>query len=85
MALKVPHASALQSETRRARVLTEAKAAAQLRHPNIVPVYEAGRDGDTYYIASAFIEGQTLEDAIAAERPDFHQAAKLVMDLAGAL
>ena len=85
VALKVPHASAIQSEARRARVLTEAKAAAQLRHPNIVPVYEAGRDGDTYYIASAFIEGQTLEDAIAAERPDFHQAAKLLMDLAGAL
>ena len=85
VALKVPHASAIQSEARRARVLTEAKAAAQLRHPNIVPVYEAGRDGDTYYIASAFIEGQTLEDAIAAERPDFRQAAKLLMDLAGAL
>ena len=85
VALKVPHASTLQSETRRARVLTEAKAAAQLRHPNIVPVYEAGRDGETYYIASAFIEGQTLEDAIDEQRPDFRQAAKLVMDLAGAL
>ncbi len=85
IALKVPHASTLQSETHRARVLTEAKAAAQLRHPNIVPVYEAGRDGDTYYIASAFIEGQTLEDAIDQQRPDFRQAAKLVMDLAGAL
>ena len=85
VALKVPHASTVQSETRRARVLTEAKAAAQLRHPNIVPIYEAGRDGDTYYIASAFIEGQTLEDAIAVKRPDFHQAAKLAMDLAGAL
>ena len=55
---------AIQSETRRARVLTEAKAAAQLRHPNIVPLYEAGHDGETYYIVSAFTEGQTLEDAI---------------------
>ncbi len=104
VALKVPHASTLQSESSRARVLTEAKAAAQLRHPNIVPVYEAGRDGETYYIASAFIKGQTLEDAIDDEpsprpwvhgaRPlpegegrhlDFRQAAKLIMDLAGAL
>ncbi|MEI8375109.1 MAG: SUMF1/EgtB/PvdO family nonheme iron enzyme [Planctomycetota bacterium] len=85
VALKVPRASALQSETRRARVLIEAKAAAQLRHPNIVPVYEAGRDGETYYIASAFIEGETLEGTIDEKRPDFRQAAKLVMDLAGAL
>ena len=85
VALKVPHASAVQSETRRARVVTEAKAAGQLRHPNIVPVYEAGRDGDISYIASAFIEGQTLEDAIEGQRLDFRRAAKLVMDLAGAL
>jgi tRNA A-37 threonylcarbamoyl transferase component Bud32 len=85
VAVKVPHASTLQSATRRARVLTEAKAAAQLRHPNIVPVYEAGKDGDTYYIASAFIDGRTLEDAMAQRTFDFRQATKLVMDLAGAL
>ncbi|MCY2994620.1 MAG: SUMF1/EgtB/PvdO family nonheme iron enzyme [Planctomycetota bacterium] len=64
VAIKVPHASTLQSERRRARFLVEAKAAAQFRHPNIVPVYEAGQDGDIYYIASAFIEGQTLEAAM---------------------
>ncbi len=64
VALKVPHRAALLSEKRKARVLVEAKAAAQLRHPNVVPVYEAGQDGDIFYIASAFIEGQTLEDAI---------------------
>lgn len=85
IAIKVPHASTLQSETRRARVLTEAKAAAQLRHPNIVPVYEAGHDGDTYYIVSAFIQGQTLEDAIAGATFDFRRTARLVMDLAGAI
>ncbi|HEX3658580.1 MAG TPA: serine/threonine-protein kinase [Pirellulales bacterium] len=85
VALKVPHPSTLQSPTQRARVLTEAKAAAQLRHPNIVPVYEAGHDGETYYIAAAFIAGQTLEDAIDGQKPDFRRAAKLVMELAGAL
>ncbi|MDY0169103.1 MAG: protein kinase [Thermoguttaceae bacterium] len=85
VALKVPHPATLQSETRGARVLTEAKAAAQLRHPNIVPVFEVAKQGDTYYIASAFIEGTTLEDAIDQRRPDFREAAKLVMDLAGAL
>ncbi|HEX3658586.1 MAG TPA: protein kinase [Pirellulales bacterium] len=85
VALKVPHPSTLQFPTQRARVLTEAKAAAQLRHPNIVPVYEAGHDGETYYIAAAFIAGQTLEDAIDGQRPDFRRATKLVMELAGAL
>ena len=50
-----------------------------------MPVYEAGLEGNTFYIASAFIEGQTLEDAIDQRRPDFRQAVKLIMDLAGAL
>jgi serine/threonine protein kinase len=85
VALKVPHAATLQSEKSRLRFFTEAKTAAQLRHPNIVPVYEPGQDGDTYYIVSAFIEGQTLEDAIDDQRPNFRHSAKLVKDLAGAL
>ncbi|HEX3658577.1 MAG TPA: protein kinase [Pirellulales bacterium] len=85
VALKVPHPSTLQSPTQRVRVLTEAKAAAQLRHPNIVPVYEAGHDGETYYIAAAFIAGQTLEDAMDGQKPDFRRAAKLVLELARAL
>ena len=66
VALKVPHAGKLDSERAKQRFLREAKAAAKLRHPNIVPVYEAGREGETYYIASAFIEGQTLQDAMEA-------------------
>jgi len=85
VALKVPHASTMQSEEHRKRVLVEAKAAGQLRHPNIVPVYDAGMDGEHYYIASAFIEGRTLQDAIDAERFDFRRSAQLVRDLAGAL
>ncbi len=41
----------------RARFLREPKAAARLRHPNIVPIYDAGH----FYIAAAFIAGQTLK------------------------
>lgn len=39
---------------------------AQLTHPNIASVYEVGRDGDTLYSASKFIEGATLADWIEA-------------------
>ena len=85
VALKVPHAGTLHTETDKTRFLQEAKAAGRLRHPNIVPVYEAGVDGDHYFIASAFIEGQTLEERIERERPDFRQAAQIVTQLAGAL
>ena len=85
LALKVPHAGKLDSERAKQRFLREAKAAAKLRHPNIVPVNEAGREGETYYIASAFIEGQTLQAALEGGGFDFQKSAKLVRDLAGAL
>ena len=85
VALKVPHPSRLQSERDKTRVLREAKAAAQLRHPNIVPVYDAGSAGGQFFIASAFIDGRTLAESLCRHRPDFQQAARLVRELAGAL
>src|SRR5947208_3037489 len=67
------------------RFLREAKSAANLRHPNIVPLYETGRDGDRYFIASSFIRGRTLE-AIAQGGPLPHrQAVAIVRKLADAL
>ena len=85
VALKLPHPSRLQTQKDKARILREAKAAAQLRHPNIVPVYDAGNDGDQFFIASAFIEGQTLAESLEQEQPDFRRASQLVADLAAAL
>jgi formylglycine-generating enzyme required for sulfatase activity/tRNA A-37 threonylcarbamoyl transferase component Bud32 len=85
VALKVPRESALERPEARARFLREPKAAAQLRHPNIVPVFDAGSEGERYYIASAFIQGHTLEQVISERRPDFREAAKVVRELALAL
>ncbi|NQT16064.1 MAG: protein kinase [Planctomycetes bacterium] len=85
VALKVPRAAALEKPEARMRFLREPKAAAQLRHPHIVPVHDAGTDGEYYYIASAYIEGRTLEYVIAHQRPDFRRAAEITRDLAGAL
>ncbi len=85
VALKIPHPGSLDSEKAKERFLQEPKAAAQLRHPNIVPVYDAGVDGDMYYIASAFIEGQALNVVIGEARPDLRKSAAIVRTLAEAL
>jgi len=85
VALKVPRAAAMKRRDVRTRFLREPKAAAQLRHPHIVPVYDAGVDGDRYYIASAFIEGRTLDDVIAEQRLGYRQTAEVVFALADAL
>jgi len=44
--------------------LTEARAIAELEHPNIVQVYNVGREKGYYFIVMAFIEGQTLSQLV---------------------
>jgi hypothetical protein len=85
VALKVPQPGTLEHAQGVERFLREAKSAARLRHPHIVPVFDAGRDGDNYYIASAFIEGHTLQDAIEKDELDAWQSARIVLALAEAL
>jgi serine/threonine protein kinase len=50
------------------RFYQEARSAGALQHPNIVTVYELGKEGDTPFIAMEFLEGESLE-AIIERRP----------------
>jgi eukaryotic-like serine/threonine-protein kinase len=68
VALKVPRGGRL-SKSEGEFFFREARAAAQLRHPNIVPVHEVGRDGDTLFIVSDFVKGITLLDWLKGRRP----------------
>jgi hypothetical protein len=64
VALKIlPFASALDARQLQ-RFRNEAQAAAQLHHPNIVPVYGLGYDRGIHYYAMQFIEGRSLADVI---------------------
>ena len=60
VALKVPRQGVIKTAKGLERFLGEAKALARLRHPQIVPVYEAGCVGDRHYMAMALIEGCSL-------------------------
>ena len=53
-----------QDETSRARFTREAKAAAKLDHPNIVPVHEVGEYRGRPFFAMAYIKGQSLREVI---------------------
>jgi len=53
----------------RARFQSEAQAAANLAHPNIVTVYDYGQDGNRAYIVMEFVEGRDLKSVIRAESP----------------
>ena len=53
----------------RARFQSEAQAAANLAHPNIVTVYDFGQDGNRSYIVMEYVEGRDLKSVIRAEAP----------------
>lgn len=48
--------------------LEEARAVAALRHPNIVPIFFIGQEGNVVFFSMAYIEGQTFDDWIDAKR-----------------
>jgi serine/threonine protein kinase len=60
------------------RFQAEAKAAARLRHPNIVAIYEVGEVHGQHYFAMEYIEGESLASRIKREPISPHQAASLM-------
>ena len=85
VALKVLRLGDLATDDHKDRFLREARNAAQLRHPAIVPVHEIGDEAGIPFIVSDYIEGVTLSDWLTGRRPSFRESARLVAELAGAL
>jgi serine/threonine-protein kinase len=56
------------AERYEARFYQEARAAGSLNHPNIVTVYDVGKEGNVAYMAMEFIEGQELRSLLAEGR-----------------
>jgi predicted Ser/Thr protein kinase/tetratricopeptide (TPR) repeat protein len=54
------------------RFLREAQSAGKLTHPNIVTIYEVGRDGDMTYIVMQYVEGQSLQKLISGGKKFSH-------------
>ncbi len=64
VALKVINAKYLESEVAQQRFLREARAAAQLRHPNVASVFHLGTNRDAFFYAMEFVDGETVESFI---------------------
>jgi serine/threonine protein kinase len=62
--LKVINKKYLGDEPARLRFLGEARAAASVRHPNVASVFHLGINGEDYFYAMEFVEGETLENLI---------------------
>jgi len=66
------------------RFRREAKAVAQLNHPNIVPIYSFGEAGNITYIAMQYVIGDTLKHE-RGQKFDFDETLRLLMPIARAL
>ena len=86
VALKVISPAFARDADFRSRFKRESLIAAQIEHPNVVPVYTAGEDGDRLYIAMRFVAGTDLASLIEREgRLDPETAAAIVDQIAHAL
>jgi hypothetical protein len=83
VALKMILTGQLASEGDVARFRAEAEAAASLEHPNILPIHEVGEHGGQHYFTMKLIEGGSLANQDARERPRW--AAGLVAKVARAV
>ena len=68
VALKLLPAEFTQSADCVRRFEHEAKAASALNHPNILTIYEIGATDHAHFIATEYIEGETLRQPLASER-----------------
>jgi WD40 repeat protein len=88
VALKVFHLDPTTGADAVKRFLRDARIAAQLRHPNIVPLHETGEHGDRHYIDMELVRGETLEARLRhrhGEALGFRDMALLVHKIATAL
>ncbi len=85
VALKVLRRDRLSSEEYVQRFLMEAKAIGRLSHPNIVTVFDFGRDQENIYIAMELVEGKPLDVLIREGELGLKQTVVLAIHVAEAL
>jgi serine/threonine protein kinase len=85
VAVKVPRRSCLASHEPEQGFLAEARKVARLKHPGIVPVYDVGRHGESYFIVSELIDGADLGVWMRRGRLPVREAVRIVAAVADAL
>ena len=85
VALKLLPVRFTRDDERVRRFQREARAASALNHPNIITIYEIGQDGASHYIATEYIEGETLRERMATRRLNIGEVIDIASGVASAL
>src|SRR5215510_14268485 len=85
VALKILPSDVVADEERMARFTQEARTASALNHPNIITIHEIGQVGPTMYIATEFIDGETLRQRLNQTTLTVDESLELAIQVASAL
>jgi eukaryotic-like serine/threonine-protein kinase len=85
VALKILPADVADDQQRMNRFVQEAKAASALNHPNILTIHEIGQEDATRFIATEFIDGETLRQHMAAAQMNLNETLDIAIQIASAL
>src|SRR5437762_1040395 len=85
IALKLLAEELTQNRDRLSRFDQEAYAASALNHPNILTVYEMGDEGGRHYIATEYVDGETLRKRLAGPPMELTEVLEVAIQIAGAL
>src|SRR5262245_39458287 len=85
VALKLLPAEFSRDAERMRRFEQEARAASALNHPNIITIFEIGEANGERYIATEFIDGQTLRERLNGDRLSQPLALDIAAQIAAAL
>ena len=85
VALKLLPVEFTEDTERVRRFELEARAASSLNHPNIMTIFEVGRVSGHHFIATEYIDGQTLRERLAGGRLEVREALDVTAQIASAL
>jgi serine/threonine protein kinase/Tfp pilus assembly protein PilF len=85
VALKLLPARFTRDEDRVRRFQREARAASALNHPNIITIYEIGHSDSVHYIATEYIEGETLREVMGKRRLNAGEVLDVAIGVGSAL
>ncbi len=85
VAVKVLPPSFAADPERLRRFEQEARAVAALNHPNILAIYDIGRQGDTEYLVSELLEGESLREVLRRGIPSHRKAVDYAIQIAHGL
>jgi eukaryotic-like serine/threonine-protein kinase len=85
VAIKILHQTVAANEQRLRRFIQEAQAASALNHPHILTIYEIGSAGDSRFIATEFIDGDTLRKRINSGAQNLNEILEIAIQTTSAL